>query len=295
MKHQKYFIFILLFIFTSISFQDVKATEIFGTQAQLIEIAQQEVLLLQALIKNYTLGQEITADAYMVVDLSDSSVLLEKNPNKPYSIASVTKLMNAVISLQNIDMQKTITVTDEMTKPLGDSPCIYSGLTITAENLLKAALIQSSNDAAEALSYFIGNEKFIKLMNQQAENIGMKNTAYYDVYGINSNNQSTASDLIKLVAYINKNYPEIWEIGKVNNFWLPDSSGFMLKFKNVNNFYPLSNFIGGKTGYTIEAKQAIASAWEINGKEIAIIVLSSENRMADVFNITRQLKEKVWQ
>ena len=190
MKFFNYIVFILFLGIMAAPGHEVLAAEIFGTPAQQIEVAQQELLLLQTLIKNYNLNQTINADAYIAVDLSDNTVILQKNADKSYPIASVTKLMNAVISLQNTDMNEKITLTGDMLSPLGDSPCLYSGLKITAQNLFKAALIQSSNDAAEALSCFMGNEKFIELMNRQAQDLKMKNTVYRDVYGINSSNRS---------------------------------------------------------------------------------------------------------
>ncbi len=258
--------------------------------AQKIEILKQEIQVLKLLISNFNLNQEISSASYMAVDLSDNSVILEKNSATPYPIASVTKLMTAVVSLENIPMSQTITLTDQMLRPYGNTPCLFAGLKISAENLLKAALTQSVNDAAESLSYFLGNEKFIGLMNQKAKDLGMQNTVYYDAHGLNPANQSTPADLAKLITYINQQHPEILEITKNNDFWLPDSKGNFLKFQNENYFYYIPGFLGGKTGYLPESKQTMASIFQVNGKPIAIVVLYSKNRMADIFNILRQLK-----
>jgi D-alanyl-D-alanine carboxypeptidase len=200
--------------------------------------------------------------------------------------------MSAVISLENIETNKLITLTDQMLLPLGQSPVLYSGLEVTAENLLKATLIQSSNDAPEALAFSIVKENFINLMNKKAKELGMENTIYYDVHGLNKNNTSTTSDLSKLVAYIYKNHPKILEITKDNDFWLPDPNNNLLKFRNVNNFYYLPDFIGGKTGYLPEAKQTFVSVFKVNQKPTAIILLYSDNRMADTFSILNQLKTR---
>jgi len=261
--------------------------------AQQIEILEQEISLLQYLIKNYNLYQTPNAGSYIAMDLSDNSVLLQKDADKQFSMASVTKLMNAVISVENINMSDKITLTDEMLLPLGQTSVLYSGLKISAGDLLNATLIQSSNDSAEALSYFIGKDKFIKLMNQKASELGMLNTVYYDTNGLNLDNKSTASDLAKLMAYVYKNHPELLEITKNNNFWLPDQDGNLLKFKNVNNFYYLGEFVGGKTGYLTEAKQTFDSVFNVKGKPVAIAVLYSDSRVADIFSILRQLKNKI--
>jgi len=284
--------FLILFAISALFFSsNAKASTILTSQQ--IEILQREVLVLRSLVENYNLQQAINSPAYIAIDLSDNSVILEKNQNKSYPIASVTKLMNATIALENINMDETITLTDEMLSPLGQTPCLFSRLKISAKNLLKATLTQSSNDAAQALSFFIGNENFLTLMNKKAKELEMEDTVYYDVYGLNSANHSTASDLAKLVSYINQNYPEIWEITKDNDFWLPNSEGTLLKFQNVNNFYYLENFIGGKTGYTTEAKQTFASVFKVGKKPVAITLLYSQNRMADIFSILRELKNKI--
>jgi len=163
-------------------------------------------------------------------------------------------------------------------------------LSVTVKNLLKASLIQSTNDAAESLSYIVGHDKFLGLMNQKARDLGMKDTYYYDVHGLNPKNHSTATDLAKLVIYINKNHPELWTITKDNDFWLPDPTGKMLKFKNLNNFYQTPEFIGGKTGYLKEAKESFASLFELNGKTVAIVILRSVNSKADAIRIIDWVK-----
>ena len=285
--------FVLLFVFSPLNSKTVQAlnqTERVRLLQQ-IEILKQEFGLLQTLLSNLRLQQEIIAPSYLAVNLSDNSVVLEKKPNQTYPIASITKLMTAVIALENIDRKQTITLTKKMLEPFGHSPALFLGLKVSAENLLKASLIQSTNDAPESLAYFLGKEKFLTFMNQKAKKLEMTNTVFYDVSGLNSANHSTAQDLAKLLLYIYKNHPEILSITKDNNFWLPDSTGRLLKFQNVNNFYYFPSFIGGKTGYLPEAKQTLASIFNVNEKPIAIIVLSSANRQADTFTILRKLKD----
>ena len=281
---------ILIFSFSPLSSKAAEQTTM-AKLIQQIEIIKFEISLFQSLISNFQLNQAITAKSYLAVDLSDNSVILEKNKNQTHAPASITKLMTTVIALENINQEQTITLTEKMLEPSGQSPCLFLGLNINAKNLLKASLIQSVNDAAEALSYTLGKEKFIELMNQKAKELNMSNTVFFDVHGLDPKNQTTASDLLKLLNYIQKNHPEILQTSKENDFWLPDTTGTLLKFQNVNNFYPLSEFIGGKTGYLPEAKQTLASIFNINGKQIAIVLLYSANRQADAFAIIKQLKK----
>lgn len=254
-----------------------------------IEIIKYEISLLQMLISNMKMQREIVSPSYLAVDLNDNSVLLEKNSSQIRSIASITKLMTAIIAAENINPDKKVILTEEMLQPWGHTPVLFSGLIISAEDLFKASLIQSTNDASESLAYILGKEEFIGLMNRKAKEMGMENTVFYDSHGLSPANKSTARDLAKLMSYIHNNHPEILTVTKNNNFWLPDPGGRLLKFRNVNNFYPLSGFVGGKTGYLPEAGQTMASIFKINGKPVAVIVLQSDNRQADIFTILRMI------
>lgn len=267
------------------------ATDVSNTDTnQQIKVLLAKIEYLQNLIKNLLLEKSILAESYLVMDIADNSIISKKNTNQAHSIASLTKLMNAVIAIENSDLNKTITLNSDMLKPQGYSPSLFLNLTVSLKNLLQASLIQSTNDASEALSYDLGNQTFLSLMNQKAKELGMDNTHFSDVHGLSPQNRSSASDMAKLVTYIYKNHPQILEITKDNDFWLPDQTGKLLKFKNLNNFSHLSEFIGGKTGYLPEAKQSLASLFNLNGKNVAIILLRSKNRQADASRIVDLVK-----
>jgi D-alanyl-D-alanine carboxypeptidase len=255
-----------------------------------IQILIEEILGLEKLILKLQLQKEITAQSYAVIDISNNSIILEKNINQPYPIASITKLMAAIIAFENINLDQRITLTKKMLKPEGYSPSLFLGLNVKAKDLLKAGLIQSTNDAVEALTYFLKREKFLKLMNQKAKELEMDNTIFYDAHGLNPANISTASDMAKLLKYIHQSHPEILSITKDNDFWLPDKKGRLLKFKNLNNFYQIPEFVGGKSGYLPEAKQTFASVFNVKGKPIAIILLFSQDRKTDTLKILDWLK-----
>ncbi len=295
MKHKLLPLLLSVSFFLSFSFLPTEAQALNQTPRerliQQIEILRYEISLLGSLLSSMRAREEISASAYLAIDLSDDSVLLEKNPDQVYSIASITKLMSAVIALEKIDPEKEIALTREMLRPYGYSPSLFTGLSISSENLLKASLIQSTNDASESLAYFLGKEKFVSLMNQKAKSLEMNNTVFFDAHGLNPANKSTARDLVNLLKYIQKEHPEILKITRNNDFWLPDSSGKMLKFRNVNNLYPLPYFLGGKTGYLPQVNQTIASIFNVNGKPTALILLSSKNRETDIFSILRKIRE----
>ncbi|MBU1036715.1 serine hydrolase [Patescibacteria group bacterium] len=294
MRHKIFFILfnilLLVFLFSGIKTVEASVQEEKARLIQQIQAIQKEIQRLKALISNFKLQKEINAESCLVVNLSDNSVILEKNIDRLYPIASITKLMSTVIAFENIDTSQTITLTEKMLEPLGYSPSLFLGLNVSTKNLLKASLIQSTNDAAESLTYFLEKEKFLNLMNQKAKELNMTNTFFYDAHGLNPSNRSTAPDIAKLLTYIYENHPEILSITKDNNFWLPDQTGRLLKFKNVNNFYQEPDFIGGKTGYLPEAKQTSALLFNVNEEPIAIVLLYSKNRQTDTLRILDWLK-----
>lgn len=260
------------------------------TAKQKSQVLLQEVKNLKTLALSAKSTKKNSAQAYMAVDLSNNKVLLKKNPDQVHSIASVTKLMNAVVVAENIDGDKKITLTKKMLLPFGSSPTIFAGLNISAKNLLQASLTQSVNDAAESLSFFLGKDKFVGLMNKKAKELGMTKTVFADTNGLNVLSRSTAADLGKLLDYVYKKHPDILKMTKNNDFWLPDAKGQSYKFQNMNDFYSYAGFIGGKTGYLPEAGHSFAALFEINKKPVAIVLLHSTNYQADTFKIINQLK-----
>src|SRR3989344_4185860 len=262
----------------------VESADAFRLQQQ-ADIIASEIRNLESLAKSMEDKEPISADGYIVIDVKSKKIISEKNAGQKFPIASVTKLMNAVVTLENINPKTTIRLTRAMLKPEGQSPSLFPNLKISVANLLKASLIQSVNDAAQALSFAVGQGRFVKLMNKKARALGMGNTMYYDAHGLNPKNVSTANDLAKLVTHIYQKRPEILDITKNNNFWLSDAKGRLLKFKNLNNFYTLPHFVGGKTGYLIEAKETMASVFTINEKPVIVVVLRSDNVQADTLKL----------
>lgn len=293
MKHQKTLILFiaisLFFSFTAHASFQAEALEMIANLNRQIQELQQRI---KSLVPSNKTALEISAEYYMAINITDNSVILEKNSNTPHSIASITKLMNSVVAVENIDLNKTITLDKEMLKPIGYSPSLFLGLNVSAQNLLKASLIQSTNDAAQSLTCFLKEGEFIDLMNKKAKELGMANTFYCDPHGLNPQNVSTASDLIKLLSFVYKNHPEILTITKDDNFWLPNTAGRLLKFANLNFFYNFPEFVGGKSGYLPEAKHTFASLFNINGKTYAIAVLYSKNSKADTSKIVDWIKNQ---
>ncbi|MGM0482666.1 MAG: D-alanyl-D-alanine carboxypeptidase family protein [Patescibacteria group bacterium] len=255
------------------------------------ELIQRKIYLKWRL-EGVELENEISAKSFLVSDLSeDEHVLIKRDEEISRPIASVTKLMSAVIAAENIDENEKISLKSSMLNTYGYSPSLFPGAEVRAKDLMKAALIQSTNDAAESLTYFMDKGVFVGLMNIKAHQIGMKDSFFYDSHGLSPKNKATASDIVRLLNYIDEEHPEIFEITCEEDFQLPNPYGRSLTFKNLNIFPDIPGFIGGKTGYLPEAKQTYATLFELNGRTYAAVILRSDNRKEDVDTIFRWLEE----
>ena len=230
---------------------------------------------------------ELSAESYLIGQLDDGQILLESGADDIHPIASISKLMTAIVSNDAMTYDRDIVITDSILETPGDSGHLASGEIFTATELLYPMLMESSNDAAAAFAVSYGYDSFIKLMNSKAKALGMENTSYKDSSGLNSGNVSTVSDLFRLAQYLFFKQQFILSITKKPTYSMATSSahnGHTLNNFNVFSAWP--NFVGGKTGTTDAAKEAMISVFKVKtsddkSKNIAIIVLRSENRVKD--------------
>jgi D-alanyl-D-alanine carboxypeptidase len=218
-------------------------------------------------------------------NLSDSSkILYSKNGDIQLPIASLTKLMTAIIVLDNYNLSESITLDK---KADGQAPMIKDvkiGDTLSIDEYLHIMLIESSNKSAFALAEKIGLENFIGLMNQKAKMIGLENTVFADPTGINGNNKSTARDLTKLAEYILKNYSKIVDISRIEKVNLPN---FGL-VENTNQLLgSVPEIVGGKTGFTTYAKGCLLLVVNnpVAGDHLFYVILGSDDRFLEMKNI----------
>ncbi len=230
---------------------------------------------------------EISAKSYLVADLDSGYVFAEKNSSDPFPIASLTKLMTAVVVAENVNLKKSILIKEKMLEAYGSTKGLELGKRFRVVELFYPLLIESSNDVAEALSYFLGRDKTIRLMNEKAKFILMKNTKFTDPSGFDLGNVSTSRDLFYLARYIFNNRPPILEITKGNRVRSFGDVRFDIeKFWNKNLFIDDPTFIGGKTGYLRESKSTAVFIFRLSIEEsiernIAIILLGAQSNKID--------------
>jgi len=250
--------------------------------------------------KRLSVLPEISAESYLVADLDSGFVFAEKNSEEKLPITYLTQLMTALLVSENIDLRKSVLVKPEMLEAYGSTPGLEAGKSFRVVELFYPLLIESSNDAAEVLSYFLGRDKTIEMMNEKAKAILMDKTEFIDPQGFDVKNVSTAQDLFQLSRYLLNARPPLLEITKGKEVKSFGEVSFDVKeMWNKNIFINDPNFIGGKTGF-LSASQGNALfifkflADEANGaknRNIVIILLSSGNSKNDTQNIYKWLLE----
>jgi hypothetical protein len=226
---------------------------------------------------------ELSAESFLAADLDSGFVFAEKNSSEILPIASLTKLMTAVITAENIDLQRSVLIDQKILDAgYGSTDGLEPGKRFRIVQLFYPLLIESSNDSAFALTRLLGSEKTISSMNEKAESILMENTKFVEPSGYDPQNVSTAKDLFYLARYILNNRYPILEITKGNKVTSFGPVGFDLKeLWNKNLFIYDPTFVGGKTGYIKESKNTGVFIFDFDGRKIAFIFLGSSDLKYD--------------
>jgi D-alanyl-D-alanine carboxypeptidase len=200
----------------------------------------------------------ISAVSYFAADLKSDFVFAEKNPDEQVPIASLTKLMTALVAVEYINIENTITIRPSMIVKTS-LPRLKVGQKLSLYDLLQPLLKESSNEAAMAISDFLGTKHFVDLMNQTAQSIGMTDTHFTDPSGSDWADVSTAHDLFVLAQYLYDNRSFILKMTTNNtdpNVYGPSAFPHL---QNFNVFADNPDFVGGKVGQNGAASGTILS------------------------------------
>jgi D-alanyl-D-alanine carboxypeptidase/poly-gamma-glutamate capsule biosynthesis protein CapA/YwtB (metallophosphatase superfamily) len=246
------------------------------------------------LIKKDTPLPKVSADAYLIGDLDSGSIILEKNPDTPYPIASVSKLMTALVSLTDYDQTGTVTATRQALATYGTNGGFYAGEKLPLSQLIYPLLMESSNDAATIISNYQSSHDFVAKMNQMAAKLGLANTGYVEPTGLSPENHSTVTDLFKLTSYIAANDPLIFHITTLPNYSYKNHTWY-----GISQFLHVPGFAGSKPGFIDEAKETNIGLFTLplankENKNLAIILLHSDDRYADTQKLLAYIKKNVY-
>lgn len=229
---------------------------------------------------------DISAENYLVADVQNGTILTSENVDEKAAIASITKLMTALVAAEYINLDKTVTVTEDLLASTSIQTRLEKGDSMSAYSLLLPLLLESDNTAAKVLAAQRGQSQFVSYMNKKAAALGMTNTTFVDPSGAYAGNVSTAEDLLHLATYIFNNRSFVLSISsgaKVNTAYTVYNFGTLANFNLTPN---LTDFVGGKVGQSTAAGETalVLYKMKLRGEErvIAFVVLGSKDRYSDV-------------
>jgi len=248
-------------------------------------------LAFQAIAKNSSSEPKLKSSSVLIVDQSDSSVLYARNSDIAAPIASITKLMTALVVLDaKQPLDEPIQITDaDRDFPKSAFSRLTVGTTLTRGDLMHLALMSSENRAAHALgnNYPGGMPAMVAAMNAKARALGMTSAHFVDPTGLSSQNVASPEDLSKLVIAASKNRT-IREYSTDRNYAVRVRK-HLVEFRNTDNLVanPTWNIIVQKTGYISEAGKCLVMAAVIEGRSVVIVLLDSFGKYTRVADAQR--------
>lgn len=226
----------------------------------------------------------INSKEYILEDLETGKVLYSKKDSTQVPIASTTKIMTAVIALENYNLDDVVTVPKKATEQIPTVVNLRTGEKITVSELLHCLLIKSGNDSAYTIGSFMDKSEnpdikiFVDAMNKKATELGMDSTKYMDPAGLDDTGRSSASDLAIITRYALKN-PLFRQIVTTENYVAKNTTKTIFhSLENSNRLvttYDYPGAIGVKTGFTYEASHCLVAAAERNGHGLIAIILGT--------------------
>lgn len=227
----------------------------------------------------------ISASSVIAMDLDNGRVLYGYNIDEKKLIASTTKIMTAIVAIENGELDKTIEVSDIIYKAYGSAIYIEKGEKIKLKDLIYGLMLRSGNDAALVIAEAVSGskEQFVYLMNEYASNLKLNNTHFYNPHGLEEDNgdanKSTAYDMAKLTKYAMENdiFKEIF--GTKNHVVKTNYKTY--SWHNKNKLLSLDYITGGKTGYTELARRTLVTTGSKNNINIVVVTLNDPNDWSD--------------
>jgi D-alanyl-D-alanine endopeptidase (penicillin-binding protein 7) len=221
------------------------------------------------------------AAAFVVGDLDTGEVLAKRDESTVRPIASVSKLVTALTSLDILNQYKEVEVSSEAVATNASFGNLRTGENLSVGDLLYPLLLESSNDASEVLAEAAGRNYFVDSMNAKAKALGLEDTAFEDPSGLSANNVSTPADLFKLAQYLHKYKQFILKSSLVKTFGLGDH-----RWDNSSKLLGDDRYRGGKHGYTDEAGKTLLATFalplsEFDDRNIAVVILKSPDPAGD--------------
>lgn len=240
------------------------------------------IVFLCFLIQLNAVEMSLNSERYILYNLDNDSVLLEKNSGDKTSIASLTKIMSVLIAIENIsDYNEKVTITNNMIKDIEWDVAVTGfkvGEKVTYDDLVYSAIVVSGADSVNALAFSISGslDEYVELMNKKAKELGMNDTHFTNVIGLyDIDHYSTAEDIAKLLKYAlkNKKFKEVFEAEYYITSNDKKLKSTISKYNDGSN--DISFITGAKTGYLSKAGNCLATTSHIGGVNYLLVTLNS--------------------
>ena len=217
--------------------------------------------------------------AYVVMDSFNQKVLASQNEHHVQSVASISKIMTAIIAIENGKLDDIYTIGEEVNKAWGSGIYIHVGDKISLRDLLHGLLLRSGNDAANCIAKNVGGniQTFVDMMNQKARQLKMNDTVFSNPTGLDEEddgNRSSAYDMAILMSYCSQN-PIFNDIASTETYKREDGGGV---WHNKNRLLKEYEYcVGGKTGFTKKAKRTLVTRAVKDNVSLVIVTLNCGN------------------
>lgn len=246
------------------------------------------VLLLFMIFPYKILSYTTSASCGILMDQDSGRIIYSKNINKVRSVASISKIMTAIIAVESGKLNNEIVIGNEIDSAYGSGIYIKHDEKMKLKDLVYGLMLRSGNDAALAIAHHVGGsvDNFVKLMNEKAKQIGMKNTTFNNPSGLDEDkgNYSTAYDMAILTSYAmkNKEYKKI--VGTKKYTLKTNLNTYVWHNKNkLLNSYDYTT--GGKTGFTKIARRTLVSTASKDNLNLVVVTLNDGNDFLDHKNL----------
>ena len=240
------------------------------------------LLLILTFVPFSVFGIDISARNAIMMDMDTNRIIYSKNINEQRSIASISKIMTAVLAIESGKMDDVIIIGNEIDKSYGSGIYIKKDEEITLRDLVYGLMLRSGNDASLAIANYVDKDNFVKKMNEKAKEIGMLNTVFNNPNGLDEEkgNYSTAYDMAILTSYAMK-IDEYRKIVSTKKYSLKTN---MNTYNWTNKNKLLFNYkytTGGKTGFTEKANRTLVTTASKDNINLVVVTLVDPNDFED--------------
>lgn len=243
-----------------------------------------KLLILFLLIPFLVRAYSTSATSAILMDLDSGRIIYANNKDLVRSVASISKIMTAVVAIESDKLDEIVTVGSEIKSAYGSGIYIKEGEELTLRDLLYGLMLRSGNDAALSIATYVGGDvqAFVSMMNAKAKSIGMKNSTFNNPSGLDQEkgNYSSAYDMALLMKYAYQ-LKEFREIVSTKKYELKTNMNYYL-WNNKNKLLYIYKYAnGGKTGFTEKARRTLVTTASKNNTNLVAVTLNDGNDFLD--------------